>query len=137
MSDDFWGEPVSIYTRAQALADGTLVDLTEQATPFGFKIPMACTETVWNTLAWSDTIEERKPHATGQSTAGRLHDALTMARMAANAAAQAGQSVVDFDMLLVPREGAHMSPEQITLRLIVSGGDNAEPVLTLLFPGEE
>jgi hypothetical protein len=50
-SSNFWGEPIHVYTRAQAIADGTLVDLTtatddkgqrlcEQA---GFKVPVAIT----------------------------------------------------------------------------------------------
>jgi hypothetical protein len=58
--DNFWGEPIFRYTRAQAIADGVLVDLTttiddkgqllcQQA---GFKIPVAVTRT-----AWERTIE--------------------------------------------------------------------------------
>lgn len=27
-NSDFWGEPMHVYTRAQAIADGLLVDLT-------------------------------------------------------------------------------------------------------------
>ena len=27
-NSDFWGEPIHVYTRAQAIADGLLVDLT-------------------------------------------------------------------------------------------------------------
>ena len=36
------------YTRAQAIEDGVLVDLTEWAAETGFKIPVACTATVWH-----------------------------------------------------------------------------------------
>lgn len=133
MNDSFWGKPISVYTRAQALADGVLIDLTETAKPFGFKIPLACTDTVWRTLDWP---VGHKP-GLGQSTAGRVHDALTMARMAASSAAQSGGAVVDFDVLLVPREGEGTTPRTVSLRLTVSGGDAGEPVLTLLFPGEE
>ncbi|WP_140722460.1 DUF6573 family protein [Pseudomonas sp. Hp2] len=131
--DEFWGKPISVYTRAQALADGVLVDLTEMAKPFGFKIPLACTGTVWRSLDWP---AGHKP-GLGQSTAGRVHDALTMARLAANAAAQAGESTVDFDMLLVPVSGDAETPRVVKLRLTVSGGDSGEPVLTLMYPGEE
>lgn len=131
--DEFWGKPISVYTRAQALADGVLVDLTETAKLFGFKIPLACTDTVWRSLDWP---VGHKP-GLGQSTAGRVHDALTMARLAANAAAQAGESVVDFDFLLVPVSGEGETPHVVKLRLTVSGGDSGEPVLTLMYPGEE
>ena len=51
--DNLWGDPISRYTRAQAIADGAIVDLTtatddkgqsirQQA---GFKIPVALTRT--------------------------------------------------------------------------------------------
>ena len=35
------------YTRKQAIADGVLVDVTDQAKFSGFKIPVAVTQTVW------------------------------------------------------------------------------------------
>lgn len=133
MNDTFWGDPISTYTRAQAIADGVLVDLTETAKPFGFVIPFACTDTVWRTLDWP---VGHKP-GLGQSTAGRVHDVLSLARMAANGAAQAGRSVVDFDALIVPVNGEGTAARPVSFRLVVSGGDKGEPVLTLLFPGEE
>ncbi len=36
------------YTRAQAIEDGVLVDLSEWAKETGFKIPVACTSEVWH-----------------------------------------------------------------------------------------
>src|SRR6266404_3337018 len=58
--DNLWGEPITSYTRAQAIADGVLVDLTsatddrgqrlcQQA---GFKVPVAITR-----AAWAQTVE--------------------------------------------------------------------------------
>ena len=38
------------YTRAQAIDDGILVDVSETAREAGFKIPVAVTRTVWNRL---------------------------------------------------------------------------------------
>ena len=130
----FWGKPISVYTRAMALTDGVLVDLTETAKEFGFKIPFACTEAVWNTVEWS---EEGKHRVSGQCTEGRVHDVLTLARMAANGAAQAGLSVLEFDVLIVPSEGTDITARSFRLRLVVSGGDDGEPVWTLMFPGED
>lgn len=129
----FWGKPISIYTRAQALADGVLVDLTAAAEQYGFKIPLACTEAVWRSLDWP---VGHKP-CNGQSSEGRVHDVLMMARLAANGAAQAGASVADFGVLMVPVEGEAVVPETVRFRLMVSGGDSGEPVLTLMYPGED
>jgi len=44
---DFFGEPVSVYTREQAIEDGMLVDVTALAKEIGFKIPVAFTVVVW------------------------------------------------------------------------------------------
>lgn len=42
-------EPVSVYTREQAIEDGVLVDVTELAQETGFKIPVAFTAALWAT----------------------------------------------------------------------------------------
>jgi len=59
-NDNFWGEEIFRYTRAQAIADGVLVDLTsatdDKGQPLcqqaGFKVPVAITRT-----AWAKTVE--------------------------------------------------------------------------------
>jgi len=85
-SDEFWGEPIYRYTRAQAIADGVLVDLTtatdaqgqalcQQA---GFKVPVAITRSAWaRTIeaggTWTrDDIGEVLELNGGQSLTGRL-----------------------------------------------------------------
>lgn len=134
----FWGKPISVYTRAQAMEDGTLCDLTPIAPRYGFKIPMACTSAVWHTIEWRDDIEARKPDSTGQSTEGRLHDVLSMAGMAAQAAARKEPThIVEVKVLMVPTLGSVVTPLEETFILVVSGGDNGEPVLTLMLPGED
>ena len=42
-----FGPPISTYTRAQAIEDGFLVDVSETPREAGFKIPVALTRTVW------------------------------------------------------------------------------------------
>ena len=134
----FWGKPISVYTRAQALEDGTLCDLTPIAPRYGFKIPMACTSAVWHTIEWRGDIEARKQDSTGQSTEGRLHDVMMMAGLAAQSAARKEPShIVEFKVLLVPDLGSVVKPLEETFVLVVSGGDNGEPVLTLMLPGED
>lgn len=134
----FWGEPISVYTRKQALDDGTLCDLTPIAPRYGFKIPMACTSGVWHALEWNEGDEARKDNATGQSTEGRLHDVLSLAGLAAREAARKDQgSTVYFDVLMVPRSGSVSVALTQQFILVVGPGDQGEPVLTLMLPGED
>ena len=49
MSDlqDVFGEVISAYTRAQAIEDGILVDVSETAREAGIRYPVALTRAVW------------------------------------------------------------------------------------------
>lgn len=44
--EDFWGEPIFSYSRAQGIEDGVLVDVTEYAKGY-FKYPVAVTQSLW------------------------------------------------------------------------------------------
>ena len=59
------------YTRKQAIEDGVLIDVTEQAKEAGFKIPVAITSSLW----YGHVVPKDIP---GQSVEGRLHDVLWM-----------------------------------------------------------
>ena len=45
---DFFGPAISTYTRAMAIEDGVLIDITDIAKTAGLKFPVAVTHTVWN-----------------------------------------------------------------------------------------
>ena len=79
---EIFGEPISIYTREQALEDGVLVDVTEWAsstTGFlgGFTCPVALTQSLWA------AIESIPKSLEGiADVRGRAHDVLWMASLA-------------------------------------------------------
>lgn len=56
-----FGPPISRYTRAQAIADGVLVDLSRRypndTKPF--KYPVACTESVWELVKAANGDSEK------------------------------------------------------------------------------
>ena len=58
------------YTRAQALADGVLIDVTAQAKTLGFRVPVAVTDNLYNGYV---AFVPPGLESEGQSTAGRLH----------------------------------------------------------------
>ena len=76
---DFYGPPISIYTREQALEDGVLVDVSELAQEAGFKIPVAVTSSVWaDCIDWPEDSQQ----GFGQSIDSRGYDVVSMARYA-------------------------------------------------------
>ena len=71
---DVFGDVIYAYTRAQALADGVLVDVSETAREAGFRWPVAMTRAGWeNCVAWT---EDDSRHQVLQDEAGRLWDVL-------------------------------------------------------------
>lgn len=120
---------VHTYTRAQALADGVLVDVSDTARAAGFKVPVALTAAVWaDCVAWDHTAE-----APPQDEPGRLWDLLVMARLEARRAPDA--SVLRFGLLRVPARGCR--PQLVELMAHIGAGDQGEPVLTIMQPGED
>ncbi|SMF52413.1 DUF6573 family protein [Pseudogulbenkiania subflava] len=126
MNDPIFGEPIYAYCRAQAIADGVLIDVTDAAREAGFRLPVAVTAGVWATcVAW-------EADEAGQDERGRLWDVLWLARLATRKAKDLGE--VDYSLRV---EQASGRVEHFTLRLAIGPGDDGEPVLTILYPGED
>lgn len=120
---------VHAYTRAQAIEDGVLVDVSEVAREAGFKVPVALTAAVWaDCVAWDNARE-----VCHQDESGRLWDVLAMASFEARAHRHA-QSL-GFSLLRVRSGG--LRPERVRLVLHIGPGDQGEPVITILQPGED
>lgn len=124
---------ISTYTRAQAIADGVLVDVTDTAQKAGIRYPVALTAAVWaDCVAWDATDSERKQ--TAQDEAGRLWDVLWMFRQAVRGSSG---NEMPFQLFRVPRSGQCVEAKRIMLKAIVGPGDDAEPVITILMPDED
>ncbi|MCX5066712.1 hypothetical protein OOJ91_12560 [Micromonospora lupini] len=135
-ADDFWvdAEIIHAYTRAQALADGALVDAGPVAREAGFRIPLALTQAAWaDCVAWTDADSERK--GTVQDEKGRLWDVLTMAMLAARRAGD--RQRVPFELVRVPVAGRGVRPRLTTLAMVIGPGDEGEPVITIMLPEED
>jgi hypothetical protein len=118
------------YTRAQALADGVLVDTSEMAGEAGFKYPTVITADLYARLEPND-IELTH----GQSYGGRLWDVLWLASVSARRSGQADH--VSFQVIVTEVDDCHsQKPKQNTLTLwcVISPGDQGEPVITIGFP---
>jgi hypothetical protein len=132
--DPFFGNVISVYTRAQALADGVLIDAGPMAREAGFRWPVAITSGAWaDCVTWSDADSERQ---TDQDESGRLWDVLFMAAHAVRARADAGAQLL-FELYRVSRNGRSTEAERTKLKLVVGPGDDGEPVMTILLPNED
>ncbi|QTD89434.1 DUF6573 family protein [Burkholderia anthina] len=128
-ADDIFGKTISSYTRAQAIADGVLVDVSALAREAGFRVPVAVTSAVWaDCVAWTDADS-------GRGESGRLWDVLWMGALAAKRAR--GAQRIAFELLRVQRGGPSTQPRPVVLNLHIGPGDNAEPVITVLMPNED
>jgi hypothetical protein len=130
----YFGDVISIYTRAQAIEDGQLIDVSETAQEAGFTLPVAMTATVWaDCVAWTDDDIEKHAY---QDESGRLWDVLFMASHSIRASKDSGDQLL-FQLYRIPRDGHSTEAVLVTLKLIIGPGDTPEPVITILLPNED
>ncbi|WP_250459574.1 DUF6573 family protein [Caballeronia sp. INML5] len=127
-----FGKVVSVYTRAQAIADSVLIDVTAEANEAGFKVPVAITATAWaEVVAWSG--EDSARH-TEQSERERLSELMWAA---ATLARHHSGSRMPFRHHRMPRGGSGGHRIPVTLVMAIGPGDKSEPVITLMLPSDE
>jgi len=145
--DNLWGDLIFSYTRAQAIADGVLVDLTTATddkgqrlcAQAGFKVPVAITS-----AAWAQTVEAGGSWRTdgdgevlelkgGQSLTGRLWDLLWMLRTTCDRAKDTDR--VHFQVLVDADGNGHREP--VRMWALCGPGDDAQPVITIMLEGED
>lgn len=129
---ELFGEPISTYTRTEAISDGTLIDVSADARALGIHYPVALTRAVWaDCVDWQAEDSRRQTY---QDIAGRLHDVLWMFRCAAR---YASGERIQFSLYRVPCGGRATRPRLTMLAAVIGPGDTGEPVLTIMLPGEE
>jgi hypothetical protein len=121
-------EIIFSYSRAEAIADGVLVDVTEMAKEAGFKYPVAITQTAY--VKYVEVPEGM----TGQDEQGRLWDILNMLRFAA--AQSNGESEILFKLYVLVKSGDR-KPKLVTLKSVCGPNDDASPCLTVMLPDED
>lgn len=113
------------YTRAQAIADGTLIDVSTTAREAGIRFPVALTRAVFAQFV------EVPAGVTCQDEAGRLWDIVWMLRCSI---ARTEGSVCRF---VVHVRNDNRKPKPVQLKAICGPGDDAEPVITIMLPDED
>ena len=122
------------YTRAQAIEDGILVDVSETAREAGFKIPVAVTRGVWDRL-----IALPDGYQGFQDERGRLWDVLWIAHYYARRASNSDRvtmSVLVRDIRKDLRD-SNRPPRRHCPIVAIGAGDRDEPVITIMWPEDD
>jgi len=124
--DSLFEDVIYQYTRAQAVEDGILIDVTETAKEARITFPTTLTAAVWADCV---TAPEKAPW---QDEMGRLWDVLTMLRYAI-VHSRASQQVV----FSVAVQNDARPPRRVQLKAHCGPGDQGEPVITIMLPEED
>jgi hypothetical protein len=130
-SKGFWddAEVISSYTRAQALEDGVLVDVSAIAKQAGIKFPVAMTSTVWGEYV------EVPEGVKCQDERGRLWDILWIFRCAA--AGFNGDTLL-FELYVRNHNRERLDRrDMVTLKAVCGPGDTLDPAITIMLPDED
>jgi hypothetical protein len=127
--EDGFDTVISAYTRAQALDDGELVDVTEEAKKAGFKYPVAVTRALFETL-------QNRPK--WEDFSGRLWDVFQLLHVAIKRADEPAD-IITFNVILNtaaddPDKGRSTTR---TIRAICGPDDNGAPCITIMHEWED
>ena len=128
---NLFGEPIpiiSVYTRAQAIEDGVLWDVSPVARAEGFKHPVALTMRVV-----AEVVVPPEAVADWQDDVCRLRDLLVCLRYAIGRSPHPTTDLhFKMDVMDDPKRR-----KTITLKAQCGPGDNLEPVISVMFPDED
>ena len=143
---EIFGEVISSYSRAEAIADGVLIDLTT----FSFrpnlnvcqeahiKCPVAMTAAAY-AKAIGDPFEPLPPL---QDLSGRTFDVVYMLSETIRRSRSGSELRFTVSVLNWRRRSNGMrinatKREEVILKAVCGPGDNAEPVITIMLPDED
>ena len=132
--DPQFGPVLSTYSRAQAIADGFLVDVSETAREAGFTIPVAVTRTVWNRL-----VALPEGYRGFQDERGRLWDVLWMARHYALRASDRDRVTMCVLVRDIRKDlrDSNRAPRKHFPIVAIGAGDDGSPAFTVMFPEDD
>lgn len=139
----FFGEPISVYTMSDAIADGAIVETGNLAKEL-FSWPVYMTKASYeDAVAWTDA-DSQNTGAHWQSQTGRLWDVLwmTLAAIKAGGRNAGGSDQLSVQLCRVSREHnpatqGDPTPEEISLKVVITTLDDGSPVLLISLPEED
>lgn len=127
--DPIFGEVISAYTRAQAIDDGVLVDVSATAREHGITFPVAVTCGVWSQCVAVPS------GVAGQDESGRLWDVITMLFVAIR---RGSGCRCDFKVYVRNHNRERLTKRDLVALYALCGpGDDSAPVITIMLPDED
>lgn len=120
-------ETIDSYSRAQAIEDGFLIDVSEWAKASGFKFPAAFADSLYNSI-------EESAKGPGQSVRGIAMDIFSMLLLKVKLTG-GRESTIKFEVLIW--DVTKRKPVLEKLKAVVGPGDTPAPVITISFRGED
>ena len=120
---------IHVYTRAQALKDGVLVDCTELAREAGFTWPVAISDHLYHDYI----VPALALMAEGQSIQGRLWDVLQVLRYAIRSSKD--DTYLRFTVLFQISPGT--TPVPVEIISVAGPDDDGSPCLTIMLPEDD
>jgi hypothetical protein len=117
------------YSRADAIRDGVLIDVSAAAREAGIRRPVALTRAAW------ERCVRVPPGVACQDEAGRLWDVLWLLRCAIPGSS-GGAREVRFGVH-VRNDNRDRTPPLVRLKAVCGPGDHGEPVITVMLPDED
>ena len=139
---EIFGDVIYAYTRAQAIEDGVLIDVTATAREAGVKFPTALTSAVW-----ADYVSVPTELNGQQDEMGRLWDVLWMFSCAVRCGKVVGP-IGTFEVIIAkPDKGDWRGNEKahkgnrtqrlVTLKAVCGPTDDGSPCITIMRPEED
>jgi hypothetical protein len=119
---------IHAYTRADALREGELIDVSPVSREVGIRYPVTLTRAVW------ERCVEIPPGVLCQDEAGRLWDVAWLLACAVRSGAGSPAVRFAFNVRNDNREGI---PPLVRLKAVCGPGDNGEPVVDVMLPDED
>lgn len=138
--EDLFGPVIYAYTRAQAIEDGVLVDLSTVAAEAGIRLPTAITAAAFERYV---TVPEELKGL--QDEAGRAWDVVWMLAHAIRSGKLNGSEGVFELLVAMPANAAWEANEKahgknhrlVTLKAVCGPSDDGSPCLTVMKPDED
>jgi len=133
MNTEIFGDPISCYSRTDALRDGVLIEADPRiCKEAGIRWPVAISDHLWGYIE-PDNLEAMP----GQSVNGRLWDLVWMFSQAARRQNGSSDRITYGVIFQVKTGKTRPRSETVNVVAVCGPGDDGEPVITLMLPGDE